>query len=168
MPRKCITKEQLALHGALVERGVPAQLEKWDGHKHIDIAIPDVKINLEVDGEHHNFDKKYALADLKRTFHSFAKGYTTVRIPNSLTRDKRTIEETADYVVALLNHSYTTIEEDKKKIMYKGSVSQLFVDLKKKGHIYNREEKKFKNCVDCGEKTKRGRKRCLDCYYKHI
>ena len=34
------TEETIRLYFALKERGVPAQIEKFDGYKHIDIAIP--------------------------------------------------------------------------------------------------------------------------------
>lgn len=78
------TGEAIRLYFALLERGVPAHLEKFDGFKHIDIAIPDAKVNIEVDGAHHNLSAQQALADLKRTYYSFLKGYITFRIPNSL------------------------------------------------------------------------------------
>jgi very-short-patch-repair endonuclease len=94
------TFEAVQLYFALKERGVPAQLEKYDGFKHIDIAIPEAKVNIEVDGGHHNYNNKQALADLKRTYHSFLKGFFTLRIPNSLVKGH--LEETADYITDLL------------------------------------------------------------------
>ncbi len=99
------TTETIRLYFALKERGVPAQIEKFDGHKHIDIAIPDAKINIEVDGRHHNYDTHQARADLKRTYYSFIKGYTTFRIPNSLVYSDYVLHETADYIVGILNES---------------------------------------------------------------
>ena len=75
------------LSDALRKKDILTLLEKWDGHKHIDIAIPKYKINIEVDGEHHNTRPKQALTDLKRTFYSFKKGYFTLRIPNSLVKN---------------------------------------------------------------------------------
>ena len=80
------TDEAIGLYFALKRRGVPAKLEKSDGFKTIDIAVPDAKVNIEVDGAHHNFNPHQALSDLKRTFYSFQKGYLTLRIPNSLAR----------------------------------------------------------------------------------
>jgi len=44
-----------------------------DGYKHIDIAIPEAKINIEIDGVHHNYNAQQALSDLKRTYYSFKK-----------------------------------------------------------------------------------------------
>lgn len=78
------TPEAQRLCYALKSQGVSAFIDFWDGHKHIDIAIPSAKINIEVDGLHHNAKPQQALADLKRTYYSFKKGYFTLRIPNSL------------------------------------------------------------------------------------
>ena len=100
---KFCTVECIRLYFALRDRNVPAQLEKFDGYKHIDIAIPQAKINIEVDGMHHNFNAKQALTDLKRTYYSFLKGYFTLRIPNSLLRDDDSLQETADWIAAFLN-----------------------------------------------------------------
>ena len=94
------TEENLLLYFALKERGVPAEIEKFDGYKHIDIAIPQARVNIEVDGRQHNTDHRQALSDLKRTYHSFLKGFLTLRIPNSLVREN--VEETADYILDIL------------------------------------------------------------------
>jgi len=94
------SEENLMLYFALKERGVPAEIEKFDGYKHIDIAIPEARVNIEVDGRQHNIDHMQALSDLKRTYYSFLKGFVTFRIPNSLVREN--IEETADYIIDIL------------------------------------------------------------------
>uniref|UniRef100_UPI003216BCF1 hypothetical protein n=1 Tax=uncultured Draconibacterium sp. TaxID=1573823 RepID=UPI003216BCF1 len=99
------TFEAIRLYFALKLRGVPAELEKFDGFKHIDIAIPEAKINIEVDGGHHNYNERQALADLKRTYFSFLKGYYTIRIPNSLVYNEYELDETADFIVGILNES---------------------------------------------------------------
>lgn len=99
---KQTTYETIRLYFALKARGVSAELEKFDGYKHIDIAIVEAKVNIEVDGGHHIFSNKQALADLKRTFYSFQKGFLTLRIPNSLVYDEDDLEETADYIVDFL------------------------------------------------------------------
>jgi very-short-patch-repair endonuclease len=78
------TDEAITLYFLLKENGVPAELEKNDGHKSVDIVIEEAKVHIEVDGMHHNYDNRQALTDLKRTYHSFKKGYFTLRIPNSL------------------------------------------------------------------------------------
>lgn len=101
------TDENFVLYFALKERNVPAIIEKYDGYKHIDIAIPEAKVNIEVDGAHHNYNHKQALADLKRTYASFLRGYLTLRIPNSLVQNK--LEETADCIVDFLNTNHERI-----------------------------------------------------------
>lgn len=107
-----ITPEARQLASALMERGVPVQLEKWDGFKHIDIAITESKVNIEVDGQQHNFNTKQALSDLKRTYFSFKKGYLTLRIPNSLVKNRKILEETADFITRFLNESLDQLEDE--------------------------------------------------------
>jgi len=94
------TEEAITLYFALKEYGVPAELEKHDGYKTVDIAIEEAKVHIEIDGGHHNYSSRQALSDLKRTYHSFKKGYFTLRIPNSLVHYN--LEETVEYVVELL------------------------------------------------------------------
>lgn len=94
------TDEAIALYFELKSRGIPAELEKHDGYKTIDIAVTQAKINIEIDGSHHNWQAKQALSDLRRTYHSFKKGYFTLRIPNSLVRNH--FEETADMIEEIL------------------------------------------------------------------
>ena len=108
------TPEARKLFFALKKRKVPAQLEKWDGHKTIDIAIPEARINIEVDGAQHHYSNKQALADLWRTFYSFRKGYVTIRIPNRLIKER--LEETADAITRLLNASLDQLEEEYDEI----------------------------------------------------
>jgi hypothetical protein len=95
------TPQTLNLYFALRGRGVPAALEKFDGFKTIDIAITEARVNIEVDGMHHQFDPQQALADLKRTYFSFQKGYLTLRIPNALV--EWDLETTADFITEFLN-----------------------------------------------------------------
>jgi len=47
------TPEAIKLCEALIKMGFNAELEKSDGYKHIDIAIPKFKVNIEVDGMQH-------------------------------------------------------------------------------------------------------------------
>lgn len=93
--------------------GFDAKLEQWDKHKHIDIAIPKLKVNIEVDGGQHNFSEKQALADLKRTYYSFKKGYFTLRIPNKLVQNNA--YETAKYIKQLLESSEKQLEDELNK-----------------------------------------------------
>jgi len=98
-----ITDEAITLYLCLRECGVPAELEKHDGFKTVDICIEEAKVHIEVDGGHHNLSSTQALADLKRTYYSFKKGYFTLRLPNSLIHID--LDETVDYIVDLLELS---------------------------------------------------------------
>jgi very-short-patch-repair endonuclease len=111
--KEMATPESKKLYEILVKLGFNAKLELYDGHKHIDIAIPDKKINIEVDGkQHHNL--KQALADLKRTYHSFKKNYVTLRIPNILVQPDN-IFETASYIKDFLNTSDDQLDKEVEK-----------------------------------------------------
>jgi len=57
----------------------------------------------------HNFNPNQALADLKRTFFAFRKGYLTLRIPNSLVRSH--LDQTADFITEFLMESAGQLEE---------------------------------------------------------
>ncbi|WP_222704529.1 DUF559 domain-containing protein [Parabacteroides bouchesdurhonensis] len=92
--------ESRILYKALRERNVPVELEVFDGHKTIDLVVKSLKINIEVDGVHHNANSKQASSDLIRTLCSYRKGYITFRIPNSIIHNS--LEETADRIVDIL------------------------------------------------------------------
>lgn len=94
------SRETIKLYFSLKQRGIHAELEKFDGFKTIDISIVEAKMNIEVDGPQHNYNPRQALADLKRTFYSFKKGYYTLRIPNALVAYN--LEETVDYITDLI------------------------------------------------------------------
>ncbi|MFA5061959.1 MAG: DUF559 domain-containing protein [Patescibacteria group bacterium] len=94
------TLEAKKLNEELTKLGYNSELEKWDGHKHIDIAVVPAKTNIEIDGSYHNYRASSALRDLERTFYSLEKGYITLRIPNSLVRYK--LAETVKYVDKIL------------------------------------------------------------------
>jgi very-short-patch-repair endonuclease len=78
------TKEAQALKEALEQQGVRVYVELDDGHKHIDIAIPKAKLNVEVDGIQHFTNPYQILADLNRGYYSNKKGYNTMHIPNEM------------------------------------------------------------------------------------
>ncbi len=78
------TKEAIDLKAALEGHGVRVLTEVEDGYKSIDLAIPDARINIEVDGRQHFTDPYQILADLKRSHYSDRLGYDTIHIPNQL------------------------------------------------------------------------------------
>jgi very-short-patch-repair endonuclease len=100
------TDEARRLGELLSNMGHNVEFEKFDGYKHIDIAIVKSKVNIEVDGRHHQ-GKNQALRDLKRTFYSWNKDFVTLRIPNSLTENDGTIQETAGYIDKFLKKGRT-------------------------------------------------------------
>lgn len=93
--RNIPTLKAQKLGNKLREFGWPVQFEKWDGHKHIDIAIPEAKYNIEVDGRQHSSNLKQVIADTKRDFYSRQKGFETQRVSNSLLENDSSIEEQA-------------------------------------------------------------------------
>jgi len=95
-----ISPEARALHRALVDLGIPAELELFDGYKTVDIAIPAANIHIEVDGSQHHTSSRQALADLKRTYYSLQQGIYTIRIPNNLVRYH--LPETVDFVARII------------------------------------------------------------------
>jgi len=110
-PKPQPTPEAKRLGELLMKYGHHVEYEKYDGYKHIDIAIVKSKVNIEVDGGQHQ-GKTQALRDLKRTFYSWDKSYVTLRIPNSLTKDDATLKETAEYIHKFLKASRNQIEKE--------------------------------------------------------
>lgn len=109
------TKEALSLGKALEKLGWDIKYESLVVGKrniHVDLAIPAAKMNIEVDGAHHNLSKEQALADLKRAYYCFKKGYFTLHIPNSLTRDQNLLEETAKFIDKFLNERIDQLDDD--------------------------------------------------------
>jgi len=104
------TIEATKLYLSLKKRDVPAELEKFNGYKTIDIAIVDAKVNIEVLGPHDHSKYKRALSDLKQTLYSFQDGYLTLRIPNVLI--KKNLEKTAKCVTELIMHNKNNISHN--------------------------------------------------------
>ncbi|MFT5036696.1 MAG: very-short-patch-repair endonuclease [Candidatus Azotimanducaceae bacterium] len=84
MAKKIITEQAKSLHSALVSEGIKAELECWDGHKHIDICIPTSKIYIEVDGMQHLTNPDQMARDFIRDHYSDEDGFNTLHIPNSV------------------------------------------------------------------------------------
>jgi very-short-patch-repair endonuclease len=76
------TKEALALKHALEEHGIRVLAEVSDGYKHVDLAIPSARINIEVDGIQHLTNPYQVLRDLSRSHYSEEIGYDTLHIHN--------------------------------------------------------------------------------------
>lgn len=78
------TKEAGDLKEALEKHGVRVLVELHDGHKHVDLAIPKAKLNIEVDGIQHLTNPQQILADLNRGYYSHQNGFNTMHIPNEM------------------------------------------------------------------------------------
>ncbi len=76
------TQEEIDLKNALEALGVRVLSQVPDGYKHIDLAIPDARINIEVDGIKHLTNPYQIIADLKREEGSQELGYSTIHIQN--------------------------------------------------------------------------------------
>jgi len=84
MAKKIITEQAKKLHEALLNEGIEAELEYWDGHKHIDICIPASKIYIEVDGMQHFTNPDQMARDFIRDHYSDDDGFNTLHIPNAV------------------------------------------------------------------------------------
>lgn len=91
----------MRLQKELKSRGIYSELEKevvaGSIRIHIDLAIPQAGLNLEIDGIQHS-SKRQAISDLSRTYYCMEKGYTTIRVPNSVFKDDESISTAADII----------------------------------------------------------------------
>jgi alpha-ribazole phosphatase/probable phosphoglycerate mutase len=94
------TKQTQLLSDALKERNVHHEIEYFDGHKHIDIAIPSAKIFIEVDGIHHYTDSEQIKRDFKRDHFSDGDDFSTIHIPNEIAESHR--KEVADAIAQVV------------------------------------------------------------------
>lgn len=92
------TPEARKLGDYISNFGWNVEPEKWDGHKHIDLAITKAKVNIEVDGRQHALNPVQAFRDQMRDYYSSRKGFETIRIPNSLLRDDESIRRQAELI----------------------------------------------------------------------
>lgn len=102
------TKQTEKLADALRARNVRVAVEHWDGHKHVDIFVPDARLYIEVDGLQHYIDPKQIIADLRRDHFSDGDDFSTMRVTNQLIETH--LDEIANAVaevVALKSKSVT-------------------------------------------------------------
>ena len=107
MAKNVPTKQVLLLVEALEKRGVEGiETEHWDGHKHIDIYIPNVQLYIEVDGVQHYTSPKQIVSDLNRDHFSDNDEFFTKHIPNELIDTH--LEEIADALVSVIKKRKNT------------------------------------------------------------
>ena len=76
------SKTQKELFIALKNRDLDCEYELWHENKHVDIAIHDAKLYIEIDGKHHLNKLKQFIDDLKRDELSMSDTYLTRCIGN--------------------------------------------------------------------------------------
>lgn len=84
----------------LKDIGIEVTSEHHDGHKHVDLFIPEVNLEIEVDGSHHYSQPEQAFRDLLRQKFSMKDGKHTIHIPNTLVfnKPKKTAEAISQIV----------------------------------------------------------------------
>ena len=99
MPNITPTTQTLDLVGALTKRGIKVETEYWDGHKHVDIYLPENRMYIEIEGIQHFNSPKQIISDLKRDYYSDKENHFTFRITNQLIETH--LEEIADAIAQL-------------------------------------------------------------------
>ena len=84
MPNITSTKQTLKLAEELNKRGIKTILEHWDGHKHVDIFLPNVPLNIEVNGIQHYTNPTQIISDFNRVYYSDLSKCHTLSITNQL------------------------------------------------------------------------------------
>lgn len=95
---------------ALRSRGVTLELEHWDGHKHVDIYIPNDNMYIEVDGVHHSTDVKRIISDFNRDYFSFKDGCFTKHLTNELIESH--LDEIADAIAEVAKNAPNKLREN--------------------------------------------------------
>jgi len=107
---------------------------------HLDFAITNKKIAIEIDGDQHHLDKKIVESDTRKDTYLIENCWDIIRIKWS-DYQKLTREEKEKYISDLLNY-INNLSNNKPEIEYKDN---------------------SKCCVDCGDKIWRTSIRCVKC-----
>lgn len=100
------TKYAIVLRDYLKKLGLRVSEEVFDGHKHVDLSIPDGKLDIEVDGMQHLTDPNQIISDFKRTGYSREDGYETIRVHNI------DLEHDAEHIAEAIADVAKTREKD--------------------------------------------------------
>jgi very-short-patch-repair endonuclease len=82
MIKRSPTKQAKSLYEKLRNRGIDAIMEYFDGHKCVDIGIPNAHLYIEVDGPNHLNSSEQIEKDFKRDHYSEIGGFHTMHISN--------------------------------------------------------------------------------------
>ena len=83
-PTRIPSKYAQLLYDALCKRNLIVELEYYDGHKTVDIAILEPKKYIEVDGIHHFTDATQIIRDFKRNHYSDGDDFRTFYVTNQI------------------------------------------------------------------------------------
>jgi very-short-patch-repair endonuclease len=78
-----VTVQEQKLFDALIESGIFAILSHCDSHKCVDIHVPEIDLNIEVDGLQHYTNPEQIITDILRDNFSEMHDFHTLRVPNS-------------------------------------------------------------------------------------
>lgn len=81
--QRVVTPQAVKLSKALKSLHIENTLEYSDGFKHVDLAILNAKIYIELDGSQHAFDPQQVCIDDDRDQYSIKDGFITKRYPNA-------------------------------------------------------------------------------------
>lgn len=104
-----ITPQEQSLYDCLIQKGVQAKLQYWDHHKHVDIAILDAKIYIEVDGLQHLTIAQQIEHDFIRDGYSKKDGFDTIHISNKEIEDN--LEEISNAIVKVVKHRKNSLDK---------------------------------------------------------
>jgi hypothetical protein len=88
------TAQVVDLYLALKSRNFPLVLEYFDGHKHVDIALPG-KLYIEVNVAYHQANSQ-AMTDLTRSVYSLGRKIPTIIISNAIVENPGTFAHVVD------------------------------------------------------------------------
>lgn len=94
------TEHEKALTKELEKRGVKVIPQFNDSHKHIDLYLPEAKVNIEIDGIQHLINAKNILSDFGRTYYADKAGYNTIHIQNETL--EKYLEKIADAIAEVV------------------------------------------------------------------
>ncbi len=98
------TPQAKALFDKLKKIDIKCNLEYWDGHKHVDIAILWAKLYVEVDGEHHFYNYKQMRSDDQRDYFSALDGFETLGVENDEVQYE--LNEVANWIAKIARARY--------------------------------------------------------------
>lgn len=94
------TKHEKLLAEALEKRGVKILPQFNDSHKHIDLYLPEAKVNIEIDGIQHLTNAQNIISDFGRTYYADKAGYNTIHIQNEIL--EKYLEKIADAITEVV------------------------------------------------------------------